>query len=892
MDPIGSKTAFLLSRFNSSILSAYYASGASLTRSVQVGALKAQGIGTTTGLSSAAMPPWQLVDDEAEAKLEQIFSSRPIIELPDDPGTDGNEHADRLFALWRGLARLREIAQYAETGKRADSMRSLLEQRFADSYRDVEDFAKSLEIPDITLIPGIAEASISSNPPQPKPLAKSVPEHIGAPLTTVRSDPIPGLTGTETFTIKVETSSGTTNVAIDLSAVSGTLDVDNVADYINTELQSAGATTRLAVERFSEFSYGFQLQMSSSETVTFVPDAATETPALYVAGSFSAVDGGAGFLSKLDDLGAAAPSDVFRSDIDTTQADDARAVATDSEGSVYVVGTTAGDLDDMVNQGTADLYLRKYDAAGTLLWSRLLGAASEAAGFAVAVDGSDNVVVAGQTRDVLTATAYGGNTDSFVTKFDSDGEELWTRQAAPYANDAAFALSTDASGNVFLAGYADSAVDSSVTHAGGGDAYVTKLDSDGATLYSKQFGGTGHDRAAAITVDDAGNFFVAGESDGRLVVRKYADDSASQTPIWEVDLGAVGTDGVLSGIALGDGGAVYVSGATDNAALAGTIVQAHSGGNDGFVSRIIDSGASAAADYTSYLGTTGEDRAHALTVKADAAGDEIYLAGATDGTLGGQPLVGTNDAYVAKLDATGATQWVHHIGGAFTHSGQAIAYDATGTSVVSRLGLPTSPQPIEPSVTASTLTSARAGQWFEVSVNGETFRRVTVEEGESFSYLSLKINQILGQSGVARYESDHDGMTLNIEARQGSRIELRAGDPGGDALIALGLKEAILFDEEGADEDVSFFALGLFDALDVSDRQAAADAGLIIDDAMRVVRKTYDRLIGVVEEDPFEILAAQQLSPEQSAKLREMRFALDRLTQAAATSPSLFDLAI
>ena len=275
MDPIGSKTAFLLSRFNSSILSAYYASGASLTRSVQVGALKAQGVGTTTGLSSAVIPPWQLVDDEAEAKLEQIFSSGSVIELPDNPGTDGNEHADRLFALWRGLARLREIAQYAETGKRADSMRSLLEHRFADSYRDVEDFAKSLEIPDITLIPGIAEASISSNPPQPKPLAKSVPEHIGAPLTTVRSDPIPGLTGTETFTIKVETSSGTTNVAIDLSAVSGTLDVDNVADYINTELQSAGATTRLAVERFSEFSYGFQLQMSSSETVTFVPDAAT-----------------------------------------------------------------------------------------------------------------------------------------------------------------------------------------------------------------------------------------------------------------------------------------------------------------------------------------------------------------------------------------------------------------------------------------------------------------------------------------------------------------------------------------------------------------------------------------------------------------------------------------
>ena len=198
---------------------------------------------------------------------------------------------------------------------------------------------------------------------------------------------------------------------------------------------------------------------------------------------------------------------------------------------------------NLVNQGTPDLYLRKFDGSGTEIWSRLLGATDDTTGFAIAIDANDNIVVAGQTQAELSSTAYGGNYDSFVTKFDQDGQELWSRQAQPYANDGAMALSVDSSGNVFVAGVTSAAIGSGVTHAGGSDAYITKLDSNGALVYNKQFGGTGDDRAMAITVDNAGNVFVAAENDGRIVARKYADSDLSQTPIWEVDLGAVGNGG-------------------------------------------------------------------------------------------------------------------------------------------------------------------------------------------------------------------------------------------------------------------------------------------------------------------------------------------------------------
>ena len=106
------------------------------------------------------------------------------------------------------------------------------------------------------------------------------------------------------------------------------------------------------------------------------------------------------------------------------------------------------------------------------------------------------------------------------------------------ASDAGLALTTDASGNVFVAGYANSAMSSGVSYAGGADATLVKLDADGNTVWNKQFGSAGDDFARAVLVDNAGSVYVAAESGGRAVVRKYDDADLTQDPVWEADLGA------------------------------------------------------------------------------------------------------------------------------------------------------------------------------------------------------------------------------------------------------------------------------------------------------------------------------------------------------------------
>lgn len=881
---------------NTSLLSTYYASGASFRTSTQVAIQRSQGVGSAQ--TANVIPPWQFdVQENPDTVLQRIFSTQKVIDL-DDPlvSLSGDDDTYRnLFALYRALTRMRELVDYAENGKQAGSLRNLIDRKFQDQLAEITKFTASLDLGELSLIPGVETSKLSSTIVTPKALSDTLPVLKGASVSASREDAIPGLTGAERFTLQVQTSAETKSVVIDLAEVSGVLNVDKITAYVNDKLAEISAQSRMAVERYSETSYGFRFDVATGETLTLTPDPSSQEPAVYVAGASGFGDSAAGFLAKLDSLDAASPAAAFQIGIDTAKADDARAVAVDSQGYVYVVGTTSGDMGAQLNGAAPDAYLRKLDPAGNVVWSRLLGSPAEAGGFAIAIDADDNVVVAGQTRSLLTETSYGGGYDSFVAKFDSSGAELWTRQAQPFADDAALALAVDASGNVFVAGRTNGAVADGLTHGGGSDAYLMKLDAGGALVWSKQFGGAGDDAATALAVDDAGNVFVAAESGGRAVVRKYADDPTSQSPIWEVDLGELGADGGLRGLALGSKGAVYVAGTTSSAALAGATAQAHSGGLDAFVARIDDAGGSASAAWTSYVGSGGADEGRALSVRANPGGDQIYLAGATNSSIAGAAMAGERDAFVARLDANGATAWVKQIGGGFAHVANAIAFDETGTSVVSRLGLPTGPFPQEEPAEVVTRTAARAGQSFEIAVNGGASKRITIEATDSLGYLAFKINKALGFYGRAKIERSSEGLRLTIEALRGGRIDVKAGPEGKDALGPLGLKPATLFAKPESTGDFAedrkmktVFSLGFTSGVNVRTREAATEAGILLDNALREVRSLYQRL-NPAPENAAAKAAAAQISARDAAQIANLQFALDRLmaTQQAQTATPL-----
>ncbi len=85
------------------------------------------------------------------------------------------------------------------------------------------------------------------------------------------------------------------------------------------------------------------------------------------------------------------------------------------------------------------------------MWTQRFGTSSDDHAKGVAVDGGGNVYVAGTTGGAL-AGANGGFGDAFVRKLDSSGATLWTRQLATWRSESANALAVDGQGNAYVAG--------------------------------------------------------------------------------------------------------------------------------------------------------------------------------------------------------------------------------------------------------------------------------------------------------------------------------------------------------------------------------------------------------------------------------------------------------
>jgi DNA-binding beta-propeller fold protein YncE len=96
-------------------------------------------------------------------------------------------------------------------------------------------------------------------------------------------------------------------------------------------------------------------------------------------------------------------------------------IAVDTQGHVYVADSGNNRIEKFDNNGR---FLTGWGAAGTDdgQFSGPLG---------VAVDANGNVAIAGRVTDRLTLTATGGGNDSFVSKYDAAGTEVFTRQIAP-----------------------------------------------------------------------------------------------------------------------------------------------------------------------------------------------------------------------------------------------------------------------------------------------------------------------------------------------------------------------------------------------------------------------------------------------------------------------------
>jgi beta-propeller repeat-containing protein len=313
-------------------------------------------------------------------------------------------------------------------------------------------------------------------------------------------------------------------------------------------------------------------------------------------------------------------------------------IAVDATGNAYVTGGTSSDEKsfpvvvgpDLTYKGAGDAFVSKVNAAGTaLLYCGYISGSRYDGGKSIAVDAAGNAYVVGQTASTeqmfpVTVgpdlTYNGGTYDAFVAKVNASGTALvYCGYIGGASFDFGYGIAVDVVGNAYVAGQTASteqtfpvAVGPDLTHNGGRDVYVAKVNAAGTGLvYCGYIGGSANDYAGnTIAVDAAGNAYVTG----------YPLSTEQTFPV------AVGPD------------------------------LTYKGGGDAFVAKVNAQGTGLV--YCGYIGGSQDDYGFGIAV--DAVGN-AYIAGVTNSNeqtfpVGVGPGLtyngGRYDAFVAKVSLT------------------------------------------------------------------------------------------------------------------------------------------------------------------------------------------------------------------------------------------------
>jgi hypothetical protein len=352
-------------------------------------------------------------------------------------------------------------------------------------------------------------------------------------------------------------------------------------------------------------------------------------------------------------------------------------------------------------------------------WHTFYGGTNDDYAYALAVDGSGNVYVAGWSdttwqgdgdADPLHPRTPNGDYDIVIVKLTSAGGYQWhTFYGHGTESDKAYALAIDGDGNVYVVG------ESRGTWQGPGgisplhphtatdntDIFILKLTDTGNYQWHTFYGRAGLDKANALAVDGSGNVYVAGSSgtwkgDGNtnplhpqavggtdIFVLKLTNMGNYQ---WHTFYGGSSDDEALA-LVMDGGGNVYAAGwshttwqGNNNASP----LHPYSGSDDIVVMKLTSAGS---YQWHTFYGGISGDRANALAVDGS---DNVYMAGYSTAAWQGEgntnplhPYSGSDDIVVMKLTSTGSYQWHTFYGGTGFDKANALAVDGSGNVYLS-----------------------------------------------------------------------------------------------------------------------------------------------------------------------------------------------------------------
>ena len=240
-------------------------------------------------------------------------------------------------------------------------------------------------------------------------------------------------------------------------------------------------------------------------------------------------------------------------------------VAATPDGEVVITASTEGNLAGK-NQGPRDVFLARYSNKGDQLWELQTGGENNDSPLGVSVAPDGSIYVGGFT-DGNFAGPNQGSADVWLARFDGDGNELWRRQFGSDQWDRGFDVS-GFDGGAYISGYSAGTLDPD-TDLGGFDGFAARFDAEGNQQWIRQFGTDATDWGQGSALAPDGGLYVTGYTEGDfgglnagdkdLFVVRLSPDGEQE---WVTQLGSDALDWT-QGVGLGPDGSVLVAGSTE-----------------------------------------------------------------------------------------------------------------------------------------------------------------------------------------------------------------------------------------------------------------------------------------------------------------------------------------
>ncbi len=390
--------------------------------------------------------------------------------------------------------------------------------------------------------------------------------------------------------------------------------------------------------------------------------------------------------------------------------DESVSIAKDASGNVFICGKfyspsiTFGTftLTNLDNSGTtADVFLVKYNSAGSVLWAKSAGGTQDDIANSVATDTSGNVFISGYFQSssivfgITTLTNASTTFDLFLVKYDGSGTVLWAKREGGTGNEVVNSVATDATGNAYITGYFSSLLFSigttTLSNSGSEDVFVAKYDVSGIAIWAKSASGFSLDMANSVTIDVSGNVYISGyfmsatltfgtttltnggNNTTDIFTAKY---SSGGTFAWAKRAGGTFND-IAYSVVTDVSGNVFIAGYfQSNSLVFGSATLTNAGGSDILLLKYSSSGTPLTA-----IGQGGTGYEGANSVSLDASGN-IYLAGyhSANFVVGSTTLTGAggNDGFLIKYDAAILPLWATSVGYDLNDFATAVTVDASG----------------------------------------------------------------------------------------------------------------------------------------------------------------------------------------------------------------------